>query len=311
MRVNEWVRRDGELARDGWECVVDASIPGWQHTGLRVGRLDGERMLRLDAGAIERLVVPLAGSFTVGWDDGETTGEVVLTGRTDVFDGPTDVVFLGAATALTLRGEGRVAVAEAPTDERRPTQYVPADRVPVELRGADRASRQVQNVGTPDVIDAARLIVCEVLTPAGNWSSFPAHKHDADVPGVESRLEEIYWFSTRAEPGRRAAAERSGEPVADGFGFFSSHSSEAGEIETAVRVRDGDVALVPFGYHGPAAAPPGTDLYYLNVMAGPGERVWLVSDDPADAWLRAAWPAQAVDERLPFAAASEHEEEQR
>ncbi|WP_308797311.1 5-deoxy-glucuronate isomerase [Agromyces silvae] len=284
MRVNEWLFRDGALARDGWDCVVDASTPGWQHTGLRVGRLEGERMLRLEAGSVERLVVPLAGSFVVTWNDADVAGETVLEGRRGVLDGPTDVLFLGAGSAMTVRGAGRVAVAEALTSDRRPVQYVPAADVPVELRGAGRASRQVQNVGTPGVVDAARLIVCEVLTPAGNWSSFPAHKHDEDLPGVESQLEEIYWFSTDPQ----------------GYGVFTSHSSEAGEIETAARVHDGDVALVPYGYHGPAAAPPGTDLYYLNVMAGPGERVWLVSDDPAEAAIRESWSQQAVDPRLPF-----------
>lgn len=308
MRVNEWVHRAGALARDGWDCVVDASIAGWEHTGLRVGRLGAasasgaERMLRLEAGPVERLVVPLEGAFTVSWSDGAESGELRLAGRRGVFDGPTDVCFVGAGAAMAIRGEGRVAVAEAPTTERRPVQYVPADRVPVELRGAGQASRQVQNVGTPDVVDASRLIVCEVLTPAGNWSSFPAHKHDEAVPGVESRLEEIYWFGTA--PARDAPSA----PAADGFGFFGSYSSAAGELETAARVHDGDVALVPFGYHGPAAAPPGTDLYYLNVMAGPGERVWLVTDDPAHAWVRESWREQAVDERLPFGSSEAREQ---
>jgi 5-deoxy-glucuronate isomerase len=67
-------------------------------------------------------------------------------------------------------------------------------------------------------------------------------------------------------------------------------------------VRTGDVALVPYGYHGPAAAAPGYDLYYLNVMAGPGaERAWRISDDPAHAWIRSTWDGQAPDPRLPYA----------
>ena len=100
-----------------------------------------------------------------------------------------------------------------------------------------------------------------MITPAGNWSSYPAHKHDEEGPD-ESALEEIYWFETAPADGAPADA--------DAFAVFATTGSAAGDIETTALVRTGDVALVPFGYHGPAAAPPGTDLYYLNVMAGPG-----------------------------------------
>jgi 5-deoxy-glucuronate isomerase len=155
----------------------------------------------------------------------------------------------------------------------------------------------VHNFGTPQVLEAARLIVCEVITPAGNWSSYPPHKHDDRVPGHESRLEEIYYFEAApAAPVAGAAAD-----AGEAFGMFSTYSSPAGEIEINARVRTGDIALVPFGYHGPAMAAPGYDLFYLNVMAGPDpQREWLISDDPAHAWVRQTWPDQAVDPRLPF-----------
>lgn len=154
----------------------------------------------------------------------------------------------------------------------------------------------MHNFGTPQVLDASRLIVCEVLTPAENWSSYPPHKHDESVPGHESRLEEIYYFEAAPVSGSDASAEAA-------FGMFGAYSSSAGEIDITAMVRTGDIALVPYGYHGPAVAAPGYDLYYLNVMAGPGaERAWLISDDPAHAWVRASWDDQALDPRLPFAA---------
>ncbi|MFB7842700.1 5-deoxy-glucuronate isomerase [Microbacterium sp. NPDC056052] len=296
MNEQRWFHRRGELRRDGWESVVDATTPGWQHTGIRIAEIiDGDH-LALEGAALERIVVPLVGSFTVTHRHHLGEEETQLQGRPSVFAGPTDVLYLPAGTTAEIRGRGRVAVAEAPTTERRPWRYIAAAETPVELRGRGASSRQVHNFGTPQALDAARLIVCEVITPAENWSSYPPHKHDEHVPGHESRLEEIYYFESA--PARTAAASAD-EGAA--FGMFSTYASPAGEIDTNAMVRTGDIALVPYGYHGPAVAAPGYDLYYLNVMAGPDpERAWLISDDPAHAWVRDSWDGQELDPRLPF-----------
>lgn len=298
MTDQRWFHRRGALARDGWQSVVDDSTPGWAHTGIRVAELGegGVPSLDLTETGIERIVVPLAGSFTVTYSENGTDEVVELAGRPSVFDGPTDVLYLSAAATATIWGTGRVAVATSPTTELHPTRYIPASGTPVELRGAGASSRQVHNFGTPAALDAARLIVCEVITPAENWSSYPPHKHDEHVPGHESRLEEIYYFeSAPARTGNTAPS-----PEAS-FGMFSTYSSPAGEIDIDARVQTGDIALVPFGYHGPAVAAPGYDLYYLNVMAGPdAERIWLISDDPAHAWVRTTWEGQSIDARLPY-----------
>ena len=296
---NEWFFPRGTLAREGWESVVDASIPGWQHTGIRVAELSGGT-IELPAGDVERIVIPLAGEFEVD-HDGATTK---LEGRASVFDGPTDVFYAGAGHAgLAIRGAGRVAVAEAVTAVRRPSRHLAKAEVPVEIRGAGRDTRQVHNFGTPDALDAAAFIVCEVITPGGNWSSHPAHKHDELVPGHESRLEEIYYFESA--PVRDGDGGADVPEGADAFGTFATYTSAAGEIDTQALVRTGDIALVPYGYHGPAAAAPEYDLYYLNVMAGPDpERVWLVSDDPRQAWIRSRWARQSPDNRLPYLGAS-------
>jgi 5-deoxy-glucuronate isomerase len=133
--------------------------------------------------------------------------------------------------------------------------------------------------------DADHLLVCEVVTPSGNWSSYPPHKHDTAGPG-EAPLEEVYYFEVADGPG------------GPGFAYQQVYGTEDRPIELLARVGTGDVVLVPHGYHGPSMAPPGYDLYYLNVMAGPLGRQWLACDDPRHAWIRDTWEDQYVDQRL-------------
>ena len=308
-QAERWFHRRGELADAGWESVVDERIPGWEHTGVRVGRLEQGASLSLDGTGVERLVVPLSGSFSVAHAAGGDEPTVTeLAGRASVFDGPTDVLYLSAATTgavtATSPGESRFLVATSPTDIVRPDRYMPVEDVPVELRGAGASSRQVHNFGRKEALDAARFIVVEVITPAENWSSYPPHKHDEHLPGHESELEEIYYFEVAPT---KDAPE--GVDPERAFGLFSTYSSPAGAIEIDSQVKTGDIALVPYGYHGPAVAAPGYDMYYLNVMAGPDpDRTWLISDDPAHGWVRGTWDGQELDPRLPFTAEASTED---
>jgi len=293
----QWFYKRGELARDGWESVVDQTTPGWEHTGIRVAQLNDDTVLELPGTGVEKVIVPLAGSATVRYTEDGEEHTVELAGRSSVFNGTTDVLYLSSAAAGTLSGTGRIAVATSPTDIVKPTRYIAAAETPIELRGAGASSRQVHNFGTVAALDAARLIVCEVITPAENWSSYPPHKHDEEVPGHEVPLEEIYYFE--AAPTRSSGRDASEAS----FGLFSTYSSPAGAIDIGAKVHSGDIAIVPFGYHGPAVAAPGYDLYYLNVMAGPSpERAWVVSDDPDHAWVRELWEGLEPDSRLPYEA---------
>lgn len=296
MFIDEWFFPRESLASPGWESVVDATIEGWQYTGLRIAHLGKGQSAQLNAQAIERIIVPLSGSFDVTYQSSDGVEKSQhLHGRTSVFDGPTDSLYLPINTSAVVSGTGRVAVAEAPADESFPIAYIPRESVAVEMRGAGSASRQVHNFGTPGNLNASRIIVCEVITPAGNWSSYPPHKHDEYKAGSESELEEIYYFQTDVERGNETST------ATDPIGYIRNYTSAAGDIETLAEVRTGDIALVPFGWHGPCVAAPGYDMYYLNVMAGPGpERSWLITDDPAHAWVRQSWTTQSVDSRLPY-----------
>jgi 5-deoxy-glucuronate isomerase len=302
-----WVLPLGSAADGDWDVVVDDRVEGWRHTALYAGRLgDGEERT-FEARHREAIVVPLSGSVAVVCVN--AAGEkhqADLAGRTDVFAGPTDVAYLPAGSETTIRAQGpaRVALAVAttggatdPAADRTPApfRHLLATDVPVELRGAGQCSREVRNFGTPGVLDAQAIIACEVVTPSGNWSSYPPHKHDEERPGAETELEEIYYFEVQSDGTAQGATDTS--PV----GYQRVYGTGERPIDVLAEVRSGDVVLVPHGWHGPAMAAPGYDLYYLNVMAGPGpERAWLICDDPAHAWVRGTWDDQAVDPRLPL-----------
>jgi 5-deoxy-glucuronate isomerase len=320
MSEQSWFYPRGALAREEWESVVDDRIPGWKHAGLRVRELRAGVPVILEASDRERMFVPLQGGAALRWASPTGEGELILRGRRSVFDGPTDVAFVGSQTSVEVEGTGRLAIAEAVATSERPVAYLPREDVPVELRGAGRSTRQVHNFGVPGALDADSLIVCEVITPSENWSSYPAHKHDELIPGVESKLEEIYYFEAEvsSDPAARSATGASADGAslgagsvggAEPFGMFAAYSSPQGEIAINALVHTGDIALVPHGYHGPAAAAPGYDLYYLNVMAGPAvEREWRITDDPHQSWVRDLWAGQPVDPRLPYGAAKEQTE---
>jgi 5-deoxy-glucuronate isomerase len=280
--------RRGSTAEGAFSLAVTAEQAGWSFSGLRVLELAPGASHRFDSGEDELLVLPLAGGCVVDCD-GHRFG---VEGRDDVFSRVTDFVYLprDAHVEVASVGGGRFALPSARARRQLPARYGPAEGVEVELRGAGRASRQVNNFCTPQVFEADKLIAVEVLTPGGNWSSYPPHKHDQDRPPEEAALEEIYYFEIAAGDGGA------------GLGYQRVYASGPDRrIDVCAEVRAGDVVLIPYGYHGPSMAAPGYDMYYLNVMAGPGEeRVWRFCDDPAHAWVRGTWAGQAVDPRLPM-----------
>jgi 5-deoxy-glucuronate isomerase len=255
----------------------------WNYTGLKVIRLAPGEWLDVPTGQDEMLVLPLEGTCDVSVDGKQFTIE----GRRSVFDGATDFIYAPVESwiELSCEGGGLFAFPSARAKHRYPVQYFPKSGVAVELRGAGSATRQLNNFFAPGVGDAERLVAVEVITPEGNTSSYPPHKHDRRVENGEAELEEIYYFKF-ARPGA--------------FGLHRTYSAE-GDFDVSTAVVDNDVFLVPRGYHGPCAAMPGYDMYYLNVLAGPlPERSLAFSDDPAHAWVRPSWKEQAADPRLPL-----------
>ncbi|MFI7088976.1 5-deoxy-glucuronate isomerase [Streptomyces anulatus] len=273
----------GSAARGAYAVDIDPERAGWDRSALRVLELEPGGVHTLDTGGSEWIVLPLAGACTV-----RTAGETFeLLGRDSVFSGVSDFAYVprDSHAQIASGAGGRFALAGAKCERRLPARYGPAPEVPVELRGSGTCSRQVNNFAAADTFDCDRLIAVEVLTPGGNWSSYPPHKHDEHVPGEECELEEIYYFE-----------------VADsGIGYHRVSPSRDGGTDVLAEVRDGDAVLIPDGWHGPSIAPPGRTLYYLNVMAGPGEeRAWLIRDHPDHRWIRDTWRDESIDARLPL-----------
>ncbi|WP_251049463.1 MULTISPECIES: 5-deoxy-glucuronate isomerase [unclassified Streptomyces] len=267
------------------------------HTALRILTLGAGDTYAHPCGDREWIVLPLAGGCVVRCAEpsprpaGAPDAVFELRGRESVFTALTDFAYLprGGNAEIGSAAGGRFALVGARCEHVLPARYGAAEDVPVELRGAGQCSRQVNNFAAADTFACDRLIAVEVLTPGGNWSSYPPHKHDEHHPGHESRLEEIYYFEIEPHDGT------------PGLGYQRVTPSPAGKTDILTEVRTGDAVLIPDGWHGPSIAAPGHAMYYLNVMAGPGEtREWLIRDHPDHGWIRGTWAGQDIDPRLPF-----------
>jgi 5-deoxy-glucuronate isomerase len=277
-------RPHGTLTDGEDPVLLTPEAAGWAYTGLRVLTIGAPRTI--NTGEFEAFALPLRGGCTVTVDG--TTFD--LQGRESVFTRVTDFAYLPRDAEVTLTSvEGcELALPMARCTRRLDPRYGPAEDVPVEVRGSGNATRQVTNFGVPGVWDHAdKLNACELITPDGNWSSYPPHKHD-EASDCEVVNEEIYYFRISGP---------------NGFGLHRTYTTD-GEIDEDVAVRDGDVFLIPRGYHGPCVAAPGYPMYYLNVLAGPAdERSMAYCDDPAHTWVRDTWADQTQDPRCPVTSA--------
>ncbi len=263
QRSGRLLRSRGSLAGPNPEddVVLTPDDAGWTYTGLRVVRLRPGVPSTVSTGASEIVVLPMSGSLTIQVsatsEPGAVEARYELAGRRSVFTGATDLAYAGRDSRVVLVSErgAEVALPSARCERRLAPGYGRADDVPVEVRGAGQATRLIRNFGVPGVWDhAEKLVCCELVTPPGNWSSHPPHKHDV-TPPCDVVNEEIYYY--------RIAGPDQVTPSPEGFGLHRTYTGpehvEAGlpRLDETFEVRDGDVVLVPYGYHGPCAAAPG------------------------------------------------------
>ncbi len=261
------LRRAADPGPDGQVCGVDPESAGWEFTAFHVYRLEPGQRVERAADGMERLLLVLEGRaiLTAGDDDLGEQGS-----RTSVFDGPPPPVLLvepGRSLSATATTSALVAIGAAPGGPVRRTALIGPEDILVESRGEGSTARRIHHL-LPPAAEAGRLIAFEVFTPGGNWSSYPPHKHDTENPPVEARLEELYYYKF-AKPRQ-------------GFAFARVYTADR-RLDEAMTPMDGDLVLVPEGYH-PVGVPAGYDCYYLNVMAGPN-RAWHFTIDPDHAWL--------------------------
>ena len=248
---------------------VTPASAGWTYVGFEAYDLPADGTLARDTGEREVCIVMVAGRarVTAGGRDFGAIG-----GRASVFAGSPWSVYVPAGSRFTgaAAGAGERAVCSAPGAGTKPALLIPPADVPEETRGRGSNTRHVRNILADADDRAESLLVVEVVTPPGHWSSYPPHKHDRDDFPRETLLEESYYH--RLDPPQ-------------GYGVQRVYTDDRSRDET-MAIQDRDVVLVPRGYH-PVGAAHGYTLYYLNVMAGP-RRTWRFHNDPDHAWLMKA-----------------------
>jgi 5-deoxy-glucuronate isomerase len=250
---------------DGLLHDITPESAGWTYVGFSTRKLAAGGSVEVQTGAKEVCLVVLSGKVRVmaaGFDS------ALIGERTDVFSGLPWSVYLPPGTRAKVEGEAEIALCSAPATGKLPARVIPPEAVETLTRGKGSNLRHIRNI-LPETAEAESLLVVEVVTPPGHWSSYPPHKHDQDDLPRESLLEETYYH--RINPPQGFAMQR----------VYTDDRS----LDETMAVSDRDVVLVPRGYH-PCAAAHGYELYYLNVMAGP-KRVWRFHNDPAHEWLMA------------------------
>jgi 5-deoxy-glucuronate isomerase len=258
---------------------------GWEllHFGAR--RLSRNGVWSHDSGDSEIVIVVLSGRCEVStashhWKD--------VGARENVFAGRPYAVYLPPGTSFELSAssaEVDIAYGWCRAEARFPARLITPEHITTELRGKGNASRQINDVVPPGAA-CDRLVVVEVYTPSGNWSSYPPHKHDVhreDGRGtvLEADLEEVYFYKIDRP---------------EGFAVQRVYTDDR-SLDEVVVARSDDVVLVPEGYH-PVSSAHGYTTYYLNFLAGSAHSL-ANSDDPDHAWVKDTWEAMEIDPRLP------------
>lgn len=267
---------------------VTPALAGWDYITFESHRLTAGNTIEGNTAGNEMALVMLGGVVDVT----SSAGEWRVGGRRNVFDGRPHALYLSRNTHYVIRAwaDAALALAWSPAENDFPAKLIQPNDCAVEIRGGDNATRQINSI-IPPGFSCQRLVVVEVYTPGGNWSSYPPHKHDVHrAEGntiIEADLEEVYFYKIDKPAGY--AYQR----------IYTDNASplqQAGEpIDAVVMARDGDAVLVPEGYH-PVASPPGYTTYYLNVLAGSAQSL-ANYEDPDYTWVKQTYKTR--DSRVP------------
>lgn len=265
-----------------------ASEAGWEYLNMEARLMQQGEQWQGNTGDHEYGIILLSGNYAVDSDKGTWTTEH---GRAHVFAGIAHTLYLPRHTRFTLTAASDVldiAYAWVKTDQDHPAQFKKPEHADIEIRGGDNATRQINSLIEPG-FGCHKLIAVEVYTPSGNWSSFPAHKHDEqklDSQGqvLEAKLEEIYFYKFARE---------------QGYAIQQVYTADR-NLDEIMKVRHNEAVLVPRGYH-PVVAEHGYHCYYLNFLAGSDQSL-ANTPDPAHQWIFNSWKVK--DPRIPLVSAA-------
>jgi 5-deoxy-glucuronate isomerase len=263
---------------------VDPERAGWELLHFAARCIQPGHAWRSETGENELALVVLGGVCAVRSNRGDWSP---LGRRPDVFHGMPYSLYLPRRTSFeveALEEAAEVGYGWCATDQDHPPRLISPRDVRIEIRGGGNATRQINHI-LPPGSHVHRLVVCEVFTPSGNWSSYPPHKHDRHTLNdqgelVEADLEEVYYYKIDRP---------------EGFAYQRVYTGD-GRLDELVMAKDDDLVLVPEGYH-PVVSAHGYTTYYLNMLAGSAQAL-TASDDPQYAWVKSEWTER--DPRLPL-----------
>jgi 5-deoxy-glucuronate isomerase len=274
-------------AKEGIYQEILAEDAGWEFLNFNARILKKGQVWKGFTGENEYGIILLSGDYSVKTDQGNWKTK---NGRKHVFDGIAHTLYLSRNTEFELTAESEIldiALGWCETTEDHPAQFKEPTKSVIEIRGGDNATRQINSLIEPG-FDCQRLVSVEVYTPSGNWSSFPAHKHDErilDNDGnlIEARLEETYFYKIDKP---------------QGYAIQQIYTGDRSLDEIAV-ARNNDVVMVPKGYH-PVVAGHGYNIYYLNFLTGSDQSL-ANTNDPDHEWIYDSWSGK--DSRIPMVSA--------
>ena len=278
LEKNLLIKPAPSVTVSGEALVVTPESTGYQYLTLRIRKLTPGEKFQSETGAAELGLVILGGRCSVESSAGSWPG---IGSRAHVFDGLPTAVYLSIETEFTVTAETdcELAFCFSRAEKKFAARIVTPNDIEVEVRGGENATRQINHILKPE-FPAQRLLLVEVYTPSGNWSSYPPHKHDVHNPPEEVDLEELYYYKVDRP---------------EGYAIQKVYTAD-GRIDQTLTVRDGELVLVPEGYH-PVVAAHGYNVYYLNALAG-SARSMAAADDPAYTWVRGTW--REPDPRVPL-----------
>jgi 5-deoxy-glucuronate isomerase len=270
--------------------AITPQSAGWDLISFQARRLSMGNRWSFNSGENELAIVILSGAISVNSNRGNWDGIE----RDNVWTQAATALYLprGSEFTITAARDSEFAVTWVPTDEDHKPWLIQPQDIPISIRGGDNVSRQINDL-LPPGSPVHRLILVEVYTPSGNWSSYPPHKHDVHIEHedgnlIEADLEEVYFYKIDRPEG-----------YAYQHVYTDEHSplQQTGyPIDALVIAKNNCAVLIPEGYH-PVASAPGYTTYYLNVLAGSAQSL-ANQDDPHYSWVKESY--HSVDPRLPL-----------